>query len=124
MKKYLLVAIFGLFLTACSSKPVSYLPEGSDPIVNIEAPLAEKVDVSAKPLALELHNRTEQAQAMQYKLFWYDKNGVTQSFEENDRSPWLNIWLEPLAKMAIPLTKPTPESANYRAYLRGGRSSD
>lgn len=115
------MTFLGLFLTACSSKPVSYLPAGSNPIVNIEAPLAEQVEVNAKPLVLELQNRTQQAQAMQYKLFWYDKNGVTQTFEESDHTPWLNVWLEPLAKMAIPLTKPTLESANYRVYLRGGR---
>ncbi|QIM63666.1 hypothetical protein A1D29_10385 [Pasteurellaceae bacterium Orientalotternb1] len=121
MKKFVLIVFYGLFLTACSSKPVSYLPTGTQPIVNVEAPLAEQLDVNAEPLVFKVQNRTAQPLKVTYKLFWYDKEGVTQSRDPNDRSPWLDFWLEPKAKTEVPLTPPTAESVNYRVYLRNAR---
>lgn len=121
MKKLALIAFFGLCLTACSSKPVSYLPTGTQPIVNVEAPLSEQLDVNAEPLVFKLKNRTEQPLKVVYKLFWYDKEGVTQTRAPDDRSPWLNFWLEPKANTEVRLTPPTAESVNYRVYLRNAR---
>lgn len=123
MKKIALFAIFGLFLTACSSKPVSYLPAGTAPIVNVEAPLAEQVEVRAEPFLLKVSNLTEQPLNVLYKLFWYDKDGVTQTFDPNDRTPWHNFWLEPRSKTEMQLAPPTAESVNYRVYLRDGRGN-
>lgn len=121
MKKLALIAFFGLCLTACSSKPVSYLPTGTQPIVNLEAPLSEQLDVNAEPVVFKVKNRTEQPLKVAYKLFWYDKEGVTQTRDPDDRSPWLNFWLEPKANTEVPLTPPTAESVNYRVYLRNAR---
>lgn len=110
-----------LFLAACSSKPVSYLPSGTQPIVNVESPLAENVDVDAQPFLLKVTNRTDSPLNVMYKLFWYDLDGVTQTLDPNDRTPWRNFWLEPHATHEMHLAKPTAESANYRVYLRGER---
>lgn len=121
MKNRSLVTISALFLTACSSHPASYLPTGTQPIVNVESPLAEKVKIDAQPFWLKVTNRTESPLNVVYKLFWYDVDGVTQTLEPNDRTPWHNFWLEPRSTHEMHLAKPTPESANYRVYLRDAR---
>lgn len=120
-KHFVLIAIFSTVLTACSSNPVSYLPTGTKPIVNIELPLAEQVEVTADPFLLKVVNLTVQPLNIQYKLFWYDKQGVTQTLDPSDRTPWYSFWLEPRAKTEVNLSKPTLDSVNYRVYLRGSR---
>lgn len=122
MKKSLsLFAILSLFLTACSSNPASYLPTGERPIVNVEAPLSETIEVVADPFLLKVANLTAQPLNVQYKLFWYDKEGVTQTLNPSERTPWHNFWLEPHSKTEMQLAQPTAESTHYRAYLRGSR---
>lgn len=122
MKKTVsLWALFSLFLSACSSNPASYLPAGQSPIVNVEAPLSDNIEVVAEPFLLKVVNLTEQPLNVKYKLFWYDIEGVTQTLNPSERTPWHNFWLEPRSTTEMQLAKPTPESANYRAYLRGGR---
>lgn len=116
MKKPLFV-IFSLILTACGSNPASYLPSGTTPIINVESPLAERVNIEAKSDQLSVTNLTDVALNSVYKLFWYDLNGVTQPSAEN----WQNLWLEPHQSVNVPLNKPSEESANYRFYLRGNR---
>lgn len=116
MKK-LVFALFPLILTACGSNPVSYLPSGTTPIVNVESPLSERVNIEAKSDLLSVTNMTDVALNSVYKLFWYDLNGVTQPSPEN----WQNLWLEPRQSVNLPLNKPSEESANYRFYLRGNR---
>lgn len=120
-KRFVFIAIFSTILTACSSNPASYLPSGTKPIVNIELPLAEQVEVTADPFLLKVVNLTVQPLNIQYKLFWYDKQGVTQTLDPSERTPWHNFWLEPRAKIEMNLAKPTSESANYRVYLRSNR---
>lgn len=116
-KHFLPVAIFSLILTACASNPPSYLPSGTTPIVNVEADIAEKIAVDAKPELLKVENLTSSPINIGYKLFWYDTNGVTQMAGQ-EKQGWLNFWLEPLAKTSWQLTPPTEESVNYRIYLR------
>lgn len=113
--KTLFFAIFSLILTACSSKPVSYLPSPTAPIVNIEAEIAEKINVQTTPTRIQLENRTEQPLHPHYQLFWYDKNGVTQSWEEQ---AWQRVVLLPKQRVELPLQKPTETSESYRFYLR------
>lgn len=121
MKSFSIIAIFSLFLTACAGKPVSYLPKGDKPIVNIEANIAEKIELDTDEKQFSTTNLTEFPLNLAYKLFWYDKDGVTQSFSETDNTPWQYLWLQPKQKQAVALNKPTEESSNYRLYLRGHR---
>lgn len=116
-KRYWGAVFFALLLTACGSNPSSYLPIETKPIVNVEAQIAEVVEVKACPEKLSLTNLSEIPLAVAYKLFWYDKNGVTQTFSESEQR-WQTVWLEVKQEQAIPLTKPTVESVNYRVYLR------
>ncbi|QLB20918.1 hypothetical protein A6B43_04945 [Vespertiliibacter pulmonis] len=120
-KNFAFIALFSAFLTACSNNPTSYLPSGTKPIVNMELPLAEQVNVTAEPFLLRVANLTAQPLNVQYKLFWYDEQGVTQTLDPSERTPWHNFWVEPRSKTEMNLAKPTPESANYRVYLRNSR---
>lgn len=121
-KFYSTIAIFSLFLTACGSNPQSYLPAKSSPIVNIESAIVNQVQVSAATDSLSVSNNTANPLNLAYKLFWYDQNGVTQSFEgQYEDSSWLNLWLAPQQTQKVSLRKPTEESRNYRFYLRGNR---
>ncbi|MDG6230501.1 YcfL family protein [Glaesserella parasuis] len=114
-----LVALLSVFLTACGSNPPSYLPSGTTtPIVNIEANVAEITDVVAKSDELVVFNKSEHPLHLSYKLFWYDKTGVTQTLKGEATSSWQHLFLEPKQRQEIALDKPTPESENYRFYLR------
>ena len=97
-------------MTACGSNPQSYLPAKSKPIVNIESPMEQFVEVNAKADALTLENKTDSPIGSTLKFFWYDQHGATQS-QDAANEGW-----QPLLK--INLIKPTPESENYRIYLR------
>lgn len=113
------LAIFSLFLTACSSKPVSYLPTVSEPIVNIEADIASQIELKTESEQFSITNLTTVPQNIAYKLFWYDKDGVTQTFNQmSESSVWQNVWLQPNQKQSVALVKVTEESTNYRLYLR------
>ncbi|QNS15212.1 YcfL family protein [Mannheimia bovis] len=118
---YFTFAIFSLFLTACASKPVSYLPIGSKPIVNIEEDIAQKVELDTNGKTFSATNLTDFTLNVMYKLFWYDKDGVTQSNGIAESSGWQALWLQPKQKQTVELIKPTEESHNYRLYLRSTR---
>lgn len=119
MTRFLCFAIFSLLLTACSHNPASYLPTGTQPIVNIEAQIHDQIELEAHTDRLSVKNRTHNALVLFYKLFWYDQFGVTQSV--SDTLPWQEIGLNAGQKRALELTKPTEESVNYRIYMRGQR---
>ncbi|QIM67127.1 hypothetical protein A4G16_06945 [Mannheimia granulomatis] len=121
MKSLSIIAIFSMFLTACAGKPVSYLPKSSSPIVNIEANIADHIELETDNKQFATTNSSEFPLNIAYKLFWYDKDGVTQSFNNTDSTPWQYLWLQPKQKQFVTLTKPTPESISYRLYLRGNR---
>lgn len=119
VRSFRTLAIFSLFLTACSSKPVSYLPTVSEPIVNIEADIASQIELKTESEQFSITNLTTVPQNIAYKLFWYDKDGVTQTFNQmSESSVWQNVWLQPNQKQSVALVKATEESTNYRLYLR------
>lgn len=122
MRHSFIIAIFALILTACSSKPISYLPTKSKPIVNIESDIAPYIELNAEIEKFTLLNLTEVPQNIAYKLFWYDRDGVTQTFNHSEESSiWQDVRLKAKEKRSIALVKPTGESENYRLYLRGSR---
>lgn len=117
--RFFLIAFFSLILTACARNPASYLPSGTQPIVNVEAQIHEQVEVNARADRLQVKNLTPTGLTVFYKLFWYNRQGVTQTISE--RQPWQPLWLPPQQSTALALVKPTDESENYRIYLRGQR---
>ena len=66
-----------------------------------------------------VENVTEQAFNLAYQQFWYDKNGVTQTYGQGELSESLSalVRLQPKQKTELELKRPTPESVNYRLYL-------
>lgn len=117
MRKFLSLAIFSLFLTACGSNPQSYITPKSSPIVNIDASLNATLDVKAKSDHLTVKNLSEQTVNFAYKLFWYDGKGVTQLAEHSPQT-WQPVTLRAKETMKVELEKPTEESENYRVYLK------
>lgn len=116
MRKFLTLAIFSLFLTACGSNPQSYITAKSRPIVNIDARLNPVLEVNAKSDNLSVKNLSDQAVNFAYKLFWYDSNGVSQGLDS--KQYWQPITLRAKETMNVELAKPTEESENYRVYLK------
>lgn len=101
---------------------MSYLPTGSDPIINIESDISEQIKLDANGKQFAITNLTQSPINVIYKLFWYDKDGVTQLFNGvSESTNWQQIWLLAQQKQAITLIKPTEESVNYRLYVRGER---
>lgn len=110
--------LFGsLMLAGCAGQPISYLPSGTTPLVNVEAALAERLHVEAAREQLSITNQSNEVVSGAYKLFWYDVQGVTQGAHRS----WQTLWLEPQQRLLLPLEKPSVESVNYRIYLREGR---
>ena len=119
MFKWIPFAIFSLFLTACGSNPQSYITGKSEPIVNIDATINSYIEVNAKSDSLSVKNISQHSLQMVYKLFWYDKLGVSQSNDiEEPGKNWQSLWLNTQEKQIIPLVKPTEESENYRVYVK------
>lgn len=112
MKKALSL-LLAVWLSACGSNPISYLPTGTQPIVNVESEISDKLKIDAQAEKLEITNLTDTTQNITYKLFWYDNDGVTQI------SPldWQDLSLAGGKAHPIMLNKPTNESANYRIYV-------
>lgn len=122
IRHFSIFAIFSLFLTACGSNPQSYITAKKEPIVNIEAAINNVVQVTAKSDKLHITNMTNEQLNVAYKLFWYDQNGVSQFFADNQESSgWQNVWLKAQESRAVSPVKPTDEAVNYRVYLRGSR---
>lgn len=121
LKSYWLLAIFSLFLTACGSNPQSYIKGKSEPIVNIEAQIAPIINVEVESEKFSIENLSEQPLNLSYKLFWYDKQGVTQNSDDTSPQLWQKLWLDSKQSQTLQLEKPTNESDNYRVYLRGSR---
>ncbi|WP_150540178.1 YcfL family protein [Actinobacillus vicugnae] len=118
LKSYWLFAIFSFFLTACGSNPQSYIKGKSEPIVNIEAQIAPQIETNVTGESITVRNLTDHPLNLSYKLFWYDKQGVTQEIAEQ---AWLNLWLNSKQSQTFKLQRPTDEAHNYRIYLRGSR---
>ena len=121
LKSYWSLVVFSLFLTACGSNPQSYIKGKSKPIVNIEAQIAPLVKVDTESEKFSIANLSEQPLNLSYKLFWYDKQGVTQNSDDTYPQHWQKLWLNSKQSQTLPLDKPTSESSNYRLYLRSNQ---
>lgn len=115
MKKLLLIST-ALLLAACSSKP--NLVHTNQPILNISAQLAPLIEAEVSENTAWVKNKTAQPLQIRYDLFWYAENGVTQPVSNQQDQYSSSLLLSAQQKQAIALNKPTPESRNYRLYLR------
>ncbi|MCK3658414.1 hypothetical protein A4G18_06755 [Pasteurellaceae bacterium Pebbles2] len=109
-----LLAVLGL--SACSSQPA--LTHTHKPILNISAELNPLLDVSLSSTEAWLKNKSTQSLSVQYDVYWYDQNGVTQPFSDSQEALRRTLLLTPAQKHTIQLHKPTPQSENYRLYLQ------
>lgn len=116
MKKYLILST-SFVLAACSSS-VPNLVHTESPILNITENLAIKVEAKVNPDSAWVKNKSEQPINVNYHLFWYNAEGVTQVWQQQQESVSGNLHLQPQEQKAIELAKPTPESTNYRLYLQ------
>ncbi|PVX38840.1 uncharacterized protein YcfL [Pasteurella langaaensis DSM 22999] len=115
MKKFLFI-LTALLLAACSSAP--NLVHTYQPILNIDAALNPYVDASAGSHSAWVKNKSQQPLTVRYDVFWYAENGVTQPANDQQEAFSGSLLLQPQQKQNIELIKPTPESVNYRLYLR------
>ena len=115
MKKSISLFLATALLAGCSAK-VPTLLNTQSPILNIEAPAAERLEASVDRDSAWVKNKTEQPVNLAYRLFWYDKHGVTVTAEEP--TIWHRLALQPLQKQPLTLARPTADSTNYRLYLR------
>ena len=116
MKKILITATV-LFLTACSSAP--NIVGTNKPILNMAANLAPALDVDLSDNTAALKNKTNTTTTMMlYHLYWYNTQGVTQVWPNQQESQSGNILLQPQEKKVFELPKPSTESSNYRLYLQ------
>ncbi|EIJ71785.1 DUF1425 domain-containing protein [Pasteurella bettyae] len=115
MKKFILVAV-NLLLAACSIQKPS-LTHSQKPILNITADANSYIEASVSQNSAWVKNKTNQPINVCYSLYWYDQNGVTQVFSPQQDKYRASLLLQPLQKSEINLSRPTPESVNYRLYL-------
>lgn len=116
MKK-LFLFYSALFLAACSST-VPNLVHTQKPILNISAKLAPFIDADVSADSAWIKNRSDKPIQVAYSQFWYDKNGVTQLYADNQEFIRKAVQLMPNQKTAVALEKPSAESQNYRLYLQ------
>ncbi|MBF1240191.1 MAG: hypothetical protein HXM36_04110, partial [Haemophilus sp.] len=88
MKKILITATV-LFLTACSSTP--NIVGTNKPILNMTANLAPALDVDLSDNTAALKNKTTQQLNVLYHLYWYNTQGVTQVWPNQQESQSGNI---------------------------------
>lgn len=116
MKRTLILAV-GLMLTACSGTAPN-LVHSDSPILNIAENLATSVEAKADRNSAWIKNKSAQPLKVNYHLFWYNAQGVTQVREAQRESLSGNLYLQPQEQKAVELIKPTSESTNYRLYLQ------
>ncbi|BFU59422.1 MULTISPECIES: DUF1425 domain-containing protein [Rodentibacter] len=116
MKKSLIL-LSAFVLTACSNSG-SNLVHTNTPILNVAAELAANVEAKVSSNSAWVKNKRTQPIKVNYHLFWYNNQGVTQVWEQQRESLSGNLRLQPQEQKAIELAKPTPESTNYRLYLQ------
>lgn len=113
MKK-LTTLLFLVSLVAACSAPPPNLVSTHKPILNIEADLAALIEADTTSHSVLIKNKTEQPLRLNYGVFWYDKNGVTQLEPQNLST----LFLAEKQRVNIEMTPPSVESVNYRLYLR------
>lgn len=115
MKKILLIST-ALLLAACTA-PTPHLVHTTQPILNIESQLENKLQIKVENHSASLKNISAQALNVVSYLYWYDQNGVTQPFSPTQEYQPSTILLQPQQTADISLTKPSVESHQYRLYL-------
>ena len=115
MKKILITATV-LFLTACSSAP--NIVGTNKPILNMAANLAPTLDVDLSDNTEASKYKTTQLLHVFVLRYWYNTQGVTQVWPNQQESQSGNILLQPQEKKVFELPKPSTESTNYRLYLQ------
>lgn len=116
MKRSLII-FASLVLAACSSS-IPNLNHTNRPILNIAAELAPSIEAKVDSTSAWVKNKSTQPRHVNYHLFWYNEQGVTQVWAQQKESIEGRLYLPPQEKQFIELTKPTPESTNYRLYLQ------
>lgn len=117
MNKSILTALCFL-LVACSSAPPRYLVSPT-PIVNIDSTIASEIDIHAGDVSVRLQNLTHKLLQLQYRITWYNKDGVTQLENWDQPINWAHVTLAEEEQVSIHLSKPTVDSHNYRIYIMG-----
>ncbi|MCQ9121512.1 hypothetical protein BKG95_03205 [Rodentibacter pneumotropicus] len=116
MKKSLVI-LASLVLSACSVSGPN-LVHTNNPILNITAELAPVVEAKVSANSAWVKNKSTQPINVNYHLFWYNAQGVTQVWTDQRESLVGNLRLQAQERKAIELMKPTLESTNYRLYLQ------
>ncbi|OOF63112.1 DUF1425 domain-containing protein [Rodentibacter pneumotropicus] len=116
MKKSLVI-LASLVLSACSVSGPN-LVHTNNPILNITAELAPVVEAKVSADSAWVKNKSSQPINVNYHLFWYNAQGVTQVWTDQRESLVGNLRLQAQERKAIELMKPTLESTNYRLYLQ------
>lgn len=116
MKKSLII-LAGFILSACSVSGPN-LVHTNTPILNITAELAPTVEAKVSAASAWVKNKSTQPINVNYHLFWYNAQGVTQVWTDQRESLAGNFRLQPQERKSIELMKPTLESTNYRLYLQ------
>ena len=116
MKKSISLLFLTALLTACGSTPPN-LVHSDQPILNISAEANPLIEAKANPKNAWVKNIAGNSLNLAYRLFWYDKNGVTQLGDTQNEFYSGLLPLQPQQKADIPLTRPTANSVNYRLYF-------
>lgn len=115
MKKTLFIST-ALLLAACTA-PKPTLVHTTQPILNIESRLADKLQTQLENHSAKVKNISAQTLHVTSYLYWYDQNGVTQPFSPKQEYTYSKFILQPQQSTEIQLTKPSAESHQYRLYL-------
>ncbi|OOF41108.1 hypothetical protein BKK47_02220 [Rodentibacter mrazii] len=116
MKKSLII-FSSIVLSACSVSGPN-LVHTNNPILNITAELAPVVEVKVSADSAWVKNKSAQPINVNYHLFWYNAQGITQVWTDQRESVVGKLRLQAQESKAIELMKPTSESTNYRLYLQ------
>lgn len=115
MKKILLI-LTALFMLGCTSQ--ANLVQTQQPILNISSELNSLIETELSQDKAWLTNKSKQSLTIQYDLFWYAADGVTQPFSDKQEQMSEVLILAPQQKHIIEFNKPTSNSKIYRLYLR------
>ncbi|QPB42267.1 DUF1425 domain-containing protein [Rodentibacter haemolyticus] len=116
MKKSLIL-LSAFVLAACSNSDPN-LVHTNTPILNVAAELTTNIEAKVSSNSAWVKNKSTQPINVNYRLFWYNAQGVTQVWDQQRESLSGNLHLQPQEQKAVELAKPTPESTNYRLYLQ------
>ncbi|OOF55660.1 hypothetical protein BKK56_05435 [Rodentibacter genomosp. 2] len=116
MKKSLTI-FASIVLSACSVSGPN-LVHTNTPILNITAELASIVEAKVSADSAWVKNKSNQPVNVNYHLFWYNAQGVTQVGADQRESFVGSLRLQAQEDKSIELMKPSLESTNYRLYLQ------